>query len=134
MAGCGSAPDAYVPSSEPIAAIGAEQLASPARRASIKELFDAYEANEMRAQQEYGAQPIIVTGTVRGVDLDLTDDPVVRLEDGEYRLNAYFDKDNGGAATGNLVKGQVVTVQCAETSEVLGTPGIQQCQVIPNSE
>ncbi len=101
---------------------------------SIKELFDAYEANEMRAQQEYGAQPIIVAGTVRGVDLDLTDDPVVRLEDGEYRLNAYFDKDNGGAATGNLVKGQVVTVQCAEISEVLGTPGIQQCQVIPNSE
>lgn len=108
--------------------------APEARRVTIKELFDAYEANEVRAQQEYGAQPLIVTATVRNVDLDLTDDPFVRLEDSGYRLNAYFDKDNGGGAAGDLVKGQVTTIWCAEVSEVLGTPGISQCQVMPSAK
>lgn len=131
MTSCGNAPEepSSLPSQSAVSVNGAIEEAV-ARTATIKELAEAYKANEMRAQQDYGSQPVIITGTVRGVDLDLTDDPVVTLVDAVYSLNAYFDKDNGGAATGQLIKGQAATVQCNSVSEVLGDPVIRDCQII----
>lgn len=96
---------------------------------TIRALYDAYAENEVAAQQQWGDRLLAITGTVQSVDLDITDDPVVTLEDGGKTINTYFDMDAGGAATGELKKGQRVTLACSSLSERLGVPFLSDCKV-----
>lgn len=98
--------------------------------ATAKVLADSYEANEVSAQRIYGNMPIRVTGTIEAVELDLMDEPVVRLETGQmFRwVSAHFD-DSQATATASLRKGQEVTLRCAQVQEVLGSPQLEDCVV-----
>jgi hypothetical protein len=102
--------------------------AAPARAVTAKELAQAYDANEAAAKKEYGDQRLSVTGVVAGVDLDFTDDPVVKL-DGINQfmpVQASFEKDYSDA-TAALKKGQKITVTCDKLTEVIGTPMLDDC-------
>lgn len=104
--------------------------AAPARAITARELAQAYDANEAAAKKEYGGQRLAVTGVVAGVDLDFSDDPVVKLEgiNQFMPVQASFGKDYSDA-TAALTKGQTITVTCDKVTEVIGTPMLNDCTI-----
>jgi hypothetical protein len=85
---------------------------------SSRELASAYEANEVRAQQQYGGKPLLVTGRVKGVTLDFSDDPVVQMEGSNEFLDVQADL-NDKAAAAALDKGQEISLLCKKVTEVI---------------
>jgi hypothetical protein len=97
-------------------------------KVSANELFNAYQGNEMAAQQHYGGKLLEVSGTVDGVDLDLSDDPVVKLRTSNQFMpvSVYLTGATQNAAAG-FTKGQKITVLCDEVSEVISIPQLKEC-------
>lgn len=94
------------------------------------ELFNAYQANEAAAQQRYGNRPLRVTGTVAGVDLDLSDNPVVKLATPNQFMSASANlADASKAKASALVKGQKVVVLCSGVTEVISIPQLADCEI-----
>ncbi len=104
--------------------------AKPAVEVTAEQLFQAYQANEAAAQQAYGDSQLLVSGTVAGVDLDLTNDPIVKLRTSNQFMSAQaklVDADKAGAA--RLTKGSRITLRCESVSEVIGTPILSDCAI-----
>ena len=104
---------------------------APGTPVTANELFLAYQDNEAAAQARFGNSVLDVTGVVQSVDLDFTDDPVVRLETDNQFMAAMvhlIDADKPKAA--NLSKGMKVTVRCAGIREVIGSPSLQDCAFV----
>ncbi|WP_206364219.1 SHOCT domain-containing protein [Sphingomonas sp. UV9] len=97
---------------------------------TAQQLFAAYDANEAAAQQTYGDKPLLVTGTVAGVDLGVTNEPHVLLRTSNEFMNAQatLTEASEPQATG-LSKGQSITLLCAKVSEVIGTPMLSECDI-----
>lgn len=97
---------------------------------TAQQLFAAYDANEAAAQQTYGDKPLLVTGTVAGVDLGVTNVPHVLLRTSNEFMNAQASLTEASQpqATG-LTKGQSITLLCAKVSEVIGTPMLSECDI-----
>lgn len=98
---------------------------------SARELAQAYDANEARAQQQYGDSPLEVSGRVTGVSLDFMDEPFVQFAG----LNPYQDVQaslvgKSRDRAGSLSKGQQLTVRCGSVSEVIGTPMLDDCEIV----
>lgn len=108
----------------------AAEPAAPPMPVTARELAAAYEANEVAAQKKYGGQRLAVTGIVDGVDLDLLDNPVLKLVGvNEFSpVQASFTKDYSDKL-GELSKGQKVTITCDKLSEVIGTPMLHDCTI-----
>lgn len=114
-------PERSVPATPPGEPAQIERLPVTAR-----ELFRAYDGNEVAAQARFGGKSLAVTGTVQSIDLDMTNDPVVRLEtDNQFMAAAAPLEDKAAAAA--LTKGQSVTLWCEDVSEVLGSPQLRDC-------
>ena len=105
-------------------------LAGPAQVVGARELYAAYQANEVAAQQQYGNGPVEVTGTIDGISLSITDDPVIRMLGGgpAELLSVNFDKSES-ASLAALAQGQQVTVRCGKVRELLGMPVLSGCVV-----
>lgn len=94
------------------------------------ELFKAYQANEAAAQQTYGNRPLRVTGIVAGVDLDISDNPVVKLQTPNEFMSASANlADASKPKASGLVKGQKVVVLCTGVSEVISIPQLSDCEI-----
>jgi hypothetical protein len=112
-------------SNSPATALSSE----PPVEVTAKVLAKAFDDNEAAAMETYGNRTLAVTGTLTGVDLDLTDDPVVKLESGMFlSVQAQFSKDNS-AGVAALKKGQAVTVVCQKLSEVMGSALLDDCSL-----
>lgn len=111
--------------------VTAEQpAAAPPTKVTATELFRAYEANEAAAQKAYGGQRLLVSGTVAGVDLDFSDEPVVQLRTPNEFMSAQAKlTDASKSKAGGLAKGQAVTLECASVSEVMGIPMLEDCDI-----
>jgi hypothetical protein len=95
---------------------------------TAKELAKAYEENEAAAQLKYGDKPLAVTGIIKGITLDLMDNPVVQLSGANDFLPVQgnlADKDAAAA----LKKGQKVTLHCESVTEVVSAPMLQDCRL-----
>lgn len=102
----------------------------PAIAVTSADLFKAYEENEIAADQQYKGKRLEVTGTITGIDSDLMDKPVVRLN----TPNEFMSAGASGlplevAAT--LKKGQKVTLLCTGGGEVMSMPQLDECVVKP---
>ncbi|MEZ5709684.1 MAG: hypothetical protein R3E02_09895 [Blastomonas sp.] len=96
---------------------------------SVTELIDAFDNNEVKAMQIYGNRFIAVTGTIEGIDLDSNDDPVVHFETGQFfSVKAQFDKKRG-AGLGEFDTGDNLTVICADLTEAMGWPRLDDCHL-----
>ena len=95
---------------------------------TARDLFAAFEANEVAAKAQYGDQTLAVTGVIAGISLDFMDKPVVSLETSNQFLtvDASFSKDDS-AKTGALKKGETITVTCGELTEAIGKPLLSDC-------
>lgn len=95
---------------------------------TAEELFQAYQANEAAAQQQYGDKTLTVSGTVASIDLDITDDPVVMLRTSNEFMPVHAPlADESKPRAASLSKGQTVELTCSGVSEVISTPMLKDC-------
>jgi len=111
----------------------AEEAAAPAGPAvevDSVELAKAYADNEVAAQAQYGNSPLIVSGTIKAIELDMMDKPVVVLPgtDEFTSVQASFG-DDAAEVTAGLKKGEQIKVRCASVTEVMGSPMLDDCAV-----
>jgi len=100
-----------------------------AQPVTIPELVTAYAKNEAAAQETYGKKWLSVIGTVESVDLDFSDEPVVRfVGDIVPSPTARFYGPAQSQAS-SLVKGQSVTLICGELREFMGSPSLGDCEI-----
>jgi hypothetical protein len=94
------------------------------------ELFTAYQANEAAAQQQYGDVPLLVSGTVDGVTLDVLNKPVVKLRtpDELMSMQAGLTEASQPKAS-KLSPGEQVTLRCTGVSTPTGAPALEHCDI-----
>jgi hypothetical protein len=119
-----------VPSGEPAASPppGLAPTGPPELAVTARELRAAYAANEIAAKQRFAGKRLRVTGTIEALDLDFSDNPVIRLttDDMFQSVQAQFDKADA-AAIAALNKGARATVICSRVTEALGAPLLSDC-------
>jgi len=102
--------------------------AQPPLPVSAVDLAKAYEDNEAAAQKRYDGRPLLVGGIVTGVDLDITDDPIVLMRGSNQFLDVHADLvDADKPKASDLHKGQTITLLCQAVSEVLSDPMLSDC-------
>ena len=74
------------------------------------ELYQAYNANEVAADEKYKNKKLAVTGVIENISKDALNDPYISLEIGYFKtVNCYFsDKDT--KVISQLSKGQNITI------------------------
>lgn len=103
--------------------------ASASIEVTAHELSSAFAANEVAAMQKYGRSPLLIAGKVVGIELDMDDTPVVRLETDElFKVRLHFNGANG-AATATLNKGDTIAFRCVGLREAMGMPILDDCIV-----
>lgn len=93
------------------------------------ELFAAYKANEIAADQQYKGKALKVSGTVEGIASDAFDKPVVQLQAGGFMEQVHANVSSNDAAA-RLTKAEWVTLACEGAGEVLGIPVLNDCVIV----
>lgn len=92
-------------------------------------LYRAYDANEVSADQVYKGKRLAVTGTVESIDKDFMDGIYVQISTGEMfsSVHAQGLPENIAAS---LSKGQRITVECTGGGLMLGSPMLDECELL----
>ncbi len=110
----------------------AEAERASAIKVTAGELFKAYQANEMAAQQTYKGKLLEVFGTVDGVELDFADEPVIKLRSSNQFMPVSIKlTDETKSAAAGYSKGQKITLLCKEITEVVSMPQLSECVPVP---
>ena len=107
----------------------AEEVPEEVIVVSSKELAKAYESNEVAADKQYKGKTLEITGKVDGIDSDISDQAIVKLNGVNQFLSVMAKGDdafNEYATT--LNKGQNVTLICKGDGEVIGAPNLTDCK------
>ncbi len=103
---------------------------TPPIAVTATQLFQAYDANEAAAQQQYGSSPLLVTGTIKSIDLDFGNDPVVMLSTPNEFMSAHANLTKASQArASSLSKGAQIKLLCKSVAEVAGTPILKGCDI-----
>lgn len=114
---------APISSSEPFVVVTAE------------ELFTAYDANEVLADEKYKGKRIRVVGMVKSIDKDAFDNMVVYVEAGPKAFLGVSIKmlDTEKPKVAGLVKGHAASFECRGGGMVMKTPIAEGCTVLGNA-
>lgn len=75
-----------------------------------KDLYAAYEANEVAADEEYKNKTIAITGTISNIGKDILDNPYVSIKVSYLQsITCYFDKEHNKLIS-ELVKDDKITI------------------------
>jgi hypothetical protein len=79
---------------------------------TAKDLFAAYNENEIAADNQYKKKTLKVTGTISNIGTDILDNIYITLETGEllYSVQCYFANSEEEAKVANLSKGDTITL------------------------
>ncbi|WP_454259935.1 OB-fold protein [Pseudoxanthomonas mexicana] len=94
---------------------------------SASDLFAAYEANEVAADNQYKGKQLAVTGTVAGINKDFTDEVYVEIAGNEF-MNIHARGIDPTVAAG-LAKGTKITVVCEGGGLMMASPILNECEV-----
>lgn len=124
VAGCDTAPEPAKPVGPPVAVTAVE-------------ISKVFQENEAKAQLQFGNKTLEVSGTVKEINLDMMDAPVVKLKGSgdEYGMGInqegkMTDVDINGlanTAAANINKGQKLTFTCTSITEAMGGAGLSGC-------
>lgn len=97
--------------------------APPPIEVTAAKLFADYEANEVAADITYKGKRLAVKGTIKSIDKDFMDNPVVVLAAPNQfmGISANFNKE-AIAQLAQLKKGAVVTLTCTGAGKVITNP------------
>ena len=94
---------------------------------SAPDLFAAYEANEVAADNQYKGKQLAVTGTVAGINKDFTDEVYVEIAGNEF-MNIHARGIDPTVAAG-LAKGTKITGVCEGGGLMMASPILNGCEV-----
>jgi len=99
---------------------------------SAKELYRAYDSNQVLADENYKGKKLGITGVVSDIGKDILENPYVTLS-ADYldNVNCYFDDDNIKIIS-KLRKGQKITIIGNCSGRTLTDVVIQDCKVWSN--
>lgn len=110
----------------------------PVREVTLLELQDAYSANEVSADAEYGKQTLQTSGEVVGINQGAGDRPFLSIKGPRNPLLGlqcvFKNRASDIAPLSNITKGQTVTVQGKVFDYRLGNVIFDNCQVIEIAE
>ncbi len=114
--------------SAPALGVATAAAEAPALSVSARDLWAAYDANEVAADNSYKGRRLAVTGMVASIDKDVFGDIVVKLSTGKMfnDVHATMQKSEAGAAAG-LSKSARVTVVCEGNGMIIGSPILADC-------
>lgn len=105
------------------------------------DLSKAFQTNEAKAKLDYDGKTLNVSGAVKEIDLNIADNPVIKLRGSgdAYGMGLNSDgKITDVSANGltkedaaKINKGQKVTLTCGSVDEVMGGPQLQNCSLKP---
>ena len=94
---------------------------------SAKQLFKAYEENEVATDENMKGKLISVNGVVQSIDKDLQTPIIIGLQTDNQFMPARMEMENSRKATARSIeKGQQVTVIC-KNDPVMGAPSGRDC-------
>ena len=97
---------------------------------TARELFSAYESNEVAADKQFKGKMLEVTGTISSIDSGFGDGAIVQLSTGnDFQSVSAQGDDSFTDVAANLSKGQQVTMICKGDGEVIGSPMLGDCVV-----
>jgi putative nucleic acid binding protein len=116
-----------------VAATAPADALPPLYSTTAEQLYQDYNANGVATQNRIGNRRIRIAGNVTEIDEDAAGHPLVKLSTGnapgagaEFRLN-----DEQRAAAAELVKGQVIDIECAHMQHVAALPEGSGCALVP---
>lgn len=109
-----------------VAAAANVAAAAEAIAVSPRDLFAAYEANEIAADARFKGKPVKVAATIEEISSGIDDEPVLQLATGEMMQFVHATGVDKQAAAG-LSKGQQVTLLCTGGGEMIGMPQLDDC-------
>jgi hypothetical protein len=125
LSACGAPPES--------GATGGEQSSAPATpptEVTARALGDAFKANEVAAQQQYGGKPLAVTGRIESIELDMFDNPTLQLRGAsEFEFVSLNLGEEGRQVAASLSKGQEIRAVCGDIGEVIGMPILNDCRI-----
>ncbi len=100
----------------------------PALAVTASELFKAYNANEVAADQKYKGKALLVSGSVQSIDKDFMDKIVVKLSTANefMPVHAQLGKEHEQLAA-QLSKGAKVKWTCTGGGLIVGSPILRDC-------
>ena len=104
-------------------------VAADALSVAASELFSAYEANEIAADQKYKGKRLRVDAVIGEINSDLTDDPELQLQAGGF-LQFVTATGVPSADAAQLSKGQRIELLCTGGGEILGFPRLDECVLV----
>ncbi len=105
--------------------------ARPGVAVTPQQLVTAYADNEVRAQQQYGAQLLLVSSMVDAIKLNSSDKPFLNLSWKGSLLPVQLSFEPGYEADASSIeKGKSYSFECLKVSEVLGTPMLSRCRLM----
>ncbi|HBC0018019.1 TPA: hypothetical protein JG871_003938 [Enterobacter hormaechei subsp. xiangfangensis] len=114
------------------ASASTEQAAPVQQTISIDaaEFSKKMDDNEVAAMAEVEGRKVYVHGTIKRFNLDIADEPVVELSDGQrYSFKGVMVKMNDKAVVAKLHKGQRVTLSGNQPTEIMGSLYLHNGQV-----
>jgi hypothetical protein len=92
------------------------------------DLFNAYSANEVAADDKYKGKQLLVTGTVASIDKGAFGGIHLRLATPNEFMSTICSLDSSEKSeVARLSNGQVVRVMCKGQGRVLGSPSLSDC-------
>lgn len=111
------------------AAASAEaELKASAISVSSQQLFNAYQANEIAADEQFKGKPLLVTGTVDSIDKGPFGGFYLRLATSNPFMSTMCDMENSEKQDlMNLSKGERTRVLCKGGGMTMGSPSLRDC-------
>ncbi len=118
LSGCGEKPESEF-----------QQIVRQSNCVTAKQVYIDYQNNEVAAQQKYQGKLNRICGIVEEIELNLMDEPTISLRGSFLGSVGIGGVDTASAA--RLSKGSVAVFECNEINELLGTPILTECRMVP---
>jgi tRNA_anti-like/zinc-ribbon domain len=94
------------------------------------ELWRAYDANEVAADNVWKGNRILITGEVAGISKDFTDAIFIQLRSpNEFMPTPAYVKDTSAPKAARLKKRQKIVLTCTCTGKVMASPVLKDCVI-----
>lgn len=94
------------------------------------QLFTAYQANEVAADQQYKGRALLVKGSVGSIDKDAFGNVIVQLATSNPFMPVRATLESGEKAkAAGLSKGQAIAVACEGGGMLIGDPVLSDCTI-----
>jgi hypothetical protein len=104
---------------------------TPPTDVTARALWEAYDANEVSADDKFKGKKLLVAGTINSIDKDFTDHIVVRLAGGKNHYTSVdaFIRDADKEKAAELRKGQDISLLCIGDGKTLRSPILKPCMI-----